>query len=110
MKKRLTLTDHLQSVIRELKTEGKGVMPDFEVDTYDNIETYLNEKVKEDPHNILKAAKLVREKFKTTLIEEIIVEMSDEEDYLNETINKKVNKKITNHINKWLVQKMKNNE
>ncbi len=36
--------------------------------------------------------------------------MSDEEDYLNETINKKVNKKITNHINKWLVQKMKNNE
>ena len=36
--------------------------------------------------------------------------MSDDEDYLNETINKKVNKKITTHINKWLVQKMKNNE
>ena len=110
MKKRLTLTDHLQSVIRELKTEGKEVIPDCEVDTYDIIEKYLNEKVKEDPHNILKAAKLVRDKFKTTLIEEIIVDMSEDEDYLNETINKKVNKQITNHINKWLVQKMKNNE
>ena len=43
-------------------------------------------------------------------VEEIIVDMSDDEDYLNETINKKVNKKITTHINKWLVQKMKNNE
>jgi hypothetical protein len=110
MKKRLTLTDHLQSVIRELKTEGKEVMPDCEIDTYENIEKYLNEKVKEDPHNILKAAKLVRDKFKTTLIEEIIVDMSEDEDYLNETINKKVNKQITTHINNWLVQKMKNNE
>ena len=36
--------------------------------------------------------------------------MDEEEDYLNETINKKVNKKIAEHINKWLVQKMKNNE
>tara|TARA_R110001583_G_scaffold36357_1_gene119822 strand:+ start:690 stop:1022 length:333 start_codon:yes stop_codon:yes gene_type:complete len=110
MKKRLTLTDHLQSVIKELKAEGKQVMPDFEADTYDKIESYLNEKVSEDAHNILNAVKLVRDKFKTTLIEEIIVDMSDEEDYLNETINKKVNKKITNHINNWLVQKMKNNE
>jgi len=110
MKKRLTLTDHLQSVIRELKAEGKNVLPELEVDVYENIEVYLNKKVNEDPHNILRAAKLVRDKFKTTLIEEIIVDMDEEEDYLNETINKKVNKKIAEHINKWLVQKMKNNE
>jgi hypothetical protein len=110
MKKRLTLTEHLQSVIRELQTEGKDLLSEFEESIYDKIDNYLNRKVKEDPHNILKAAQLVREEFKTRLIEEIIVGMSDDEDYLNETINKKVNKKITTHINKWLVQKMKNNE
>ena len=41
MKKRLTLTDHLQSVIRELKAEGKNVLPEVEVDIYENIEVYL---------------------------------------------------------------------
>jgi len=110
MKKRLTLTEHLQSVIRELKTDRKYLLTKDEDETYGNIATYINEKVEEDPHNILVASKLVRDKFKTIIIGEIMVEMSEDEDYQNENINKQVNKKITEHINKWLVQKMNKNE
>ena len=110
MKKRLTLTEHLQSVIRELKTDRKYLLPKDDDETYENISTYINEKVEEDPHNILVASKLVRDKFKTVIIGEIVAEMSDDEDYQNENINKQANKKITEHINKWLVQKMNKNE
>tara|TARA_R110001606_G_scaffold354709_2_gene505428 strand:+ start:93 stop:425 length:333 start_codon:yes stop_codon:yes gene_type:complete len=110
MKKRLTLTEHLQSVIRELKTDRKYLLPKYEDETYVNIAKYITEKVEEDPHNILVASKLVRDKFKTIIIGEIMVEMSEDADYQNENINKQVNKKITEHINKWLVQKMNKNE
>ena len=110
MKRRLTLTEHLQSVIRELSTERKYVLPDQDEECDDKINEYLTDKVKEDPRNILKINKLVRDKFKKSLVEETMLGMSDDEDYSNETINKKINKKITEQVNKWLVEKMKDNE
>ena len=111
MKRRLTLGKHLEAIIKELKEKNEEIKPLIEEnDCGERIFTYLNEVVKEDAHNILHANRLIKDKFKKDLLEEVMSEFNEEEDYLNETINKKINKKITIHINDWLVKKLENNE
>lgn len=111
MKRRLTLGEHLETIIRELKSRKEEFKPALEENSCgEKIFEYLTEKVKEDAHNILNANKLVRDEFKKDILEEIMDEMSDEEDYLNETINRKINKRITEHINIWLVKKLEDND
>ena len=110
MTRRLTLTSHLMEAIDDLKdnvttrTNGEDTS-DFVVD----INIFLDEMIKRDAKKIFEARSIVKETFGSRILEDVMCEISEEDDYLNESINKELNNRITVIINEWLVEKLKNN-
>ena len=74
-----------------------------------DINIFLDEMVKKDANKIFEARSIVKDAFGSRILEDVMCEISEEDDYLNESINKELNKRITNIINEWLVEKLKNN-
>jgi|10_taG_2_1085330.scaffolds.fasta_scaffold08110_4 hypothetical protein len=110
MARRLTLTSHLMEAIGDLRdnvtvTTDVGDASDFVMD----INTFLDEMVRKDANKIFEARSIVKDEFGSRILEDVMCEISEEDDYLNESINKELNKRITTIINEWLVEKLKNN-
>ena len=110
MTRRLTLTKHLMEAIDDLK-EGMvvSVTEDTTTNYVNDINNFLNEMVNRDSRKILTAKSVVKDRFGSKILEDIMCDISEDDDYLNESINKELNKRITNIINEWLVEKLKNN-
>lgn len=86
-------------------TTDVGDASDFVMD----INTFLDEMVRKDANKIFEARSIVKDEFGSRILEDVMCEISEEDDYLNESINKELNKRITTIINEWLVEKLKNN-
>ena len=110
MTRRLTLTKHLMEAIDDLK-EGMvvSVTEDTTTNYVNDINNFLNEMVNRDSRKILTAKSVVKDRFGSKILEDIMCDISEDDDYLNESINKELSKRITNIINEWLVEKLKNN-
>tara|TARA_R110000851_G_scaffold260359_3_gene412924 strand:+ start:3353 stop:3688 length:336 start_codon:yes stop_codon:yes gene_type:complete len=110
MARRLTLTKHLMEAMDDLK-EGMvvSVTEDTTTNYVNDINNFLNEMANRDSRKILTAKSVVKDRFGSKILEDIMCDISEDDDYLNESINKELNKRITNIINEWLVEKLKNN-
>ena len=93
MARRLTLTSHLMEAISDLRenvtntTNGEDRL-DFVMD----INNFLDEMVKKDANKIFEARSIVKDAFGSKILEDVMCEISEEDDYLNESINKELNK------------------
>jgi len=134
VKKRLTLTNHLGNIVKEIisnknlrqnNTTGttlaaRGILHDW-TDKIDVSEikltplTDLNkttifkflEEIRSDGEiNMLDSTPLIIEEFRQELLTDVICEMDDTEDFLSSTINRKVRNKAKSHLIEWIKTKI----
>ena len=108
MKKRLTLTNHLGNIVKEI-ISNKNLRQNEESDmneTEDRIFKFLEEIRSDGEINMLDSTPLIIEEFRQELLTDVICEMDDTEDFLSSTINRKVRNKAKSHLIEWIKTKI----
>ena len=104
MKKRLTLTNHLGNIVKEIISNKN--MQENEVselnETENRIFKFLEEIRSDGEINMLNSTPLIVEEFRQELLTDVICEMDDTEDFLSSTINRKVRNKAKSHLIDWI--------
>jgi hypothetical protein len=99
------LSVHLEHIIKDIVKKQK-VHYTEEV-FRENIFTFLDTIYDNGGEfNLTEATKLMRGGFKHQLIEEVMCQMSDDEDYLTSTINKKINTLSKHYMREWITKKI----
>ena len=108
MKKRLTLTNHLGNIVKEIISNKN--MRTNEVselnETENRIFVFLEEIRSDGEINMLDSTPLIIEEFRQELLTDVICEMDDTEDFLSSTINRKVRNKAKSHLIEWIKTKI----
>ncbi len=108
MKKRLTLTNHLGNIVKEI-ISNKNLRQNDESgmnETEDRIFKFLEEIRSDGEINMLDSTPLIIEEFRQELLTDVICEMDDTEDFLSSTINRKVRNKAKSHLIEWIKTKI----
>ena len=108
MKKRLTLTNHLGNIVKEI-ISNKNLRQNDESgmnETEDRIFKFLEEIRSDGEINMLDSTPLIIEEFRQELLTDVICEMDDTEDFLSSTITRKVRNKAKSHLIEWIKTKI----
>jgi|TARA_R110002012_G_scaffold276892_3_gene463990 hypothetical protein len=108
VKKRLTLTNHLGNIVKEI-ISNKNLRQNDESgmnETEDRIFKFLEEIRSDGEINMLDSTPLIIEEFRQELLTDVICEMDDTEDFLSSTINRKVRNKAKSHLIEWIKTKI----
>lgn len=108
MKKRLTLTNHLGNIVKEIisnKSIRENDVSELN-ETENRIFKFLEEVRVDGEINMLDSTPLIIEEFRQDLLTDVICEMDDTEDFLSSTINRKVRNKAKVHLIEWIKTKI----
>lgn len=99
------LSIHLEHIVKDIVNKKKMYYTEegLQENIFKFLDTIYNSREK---FNVTKANNLIKGGFKEQLIEEVMYQMSDDEDYLTSTINKKINNLSKEYIKEWINKKI----